>query len=190
VAGGGLPDAGRQSGCPWSSFFQGCCATIEYGVDVIWLCRHTWVVTRVEFHPVFACQYEALCRDDTHQEIAGEITQLIDALETHGHLVEGDAPDDPSHPIVISRLHMYALRRTPPTTYTPYADEPPVIRIPYVWFVDTETGDELAVVRLMSDKTELNNDWYPVKVKQIELTQVPEWETANPSHRARVRRTR
>lgn len=148
------------------------------------------LVPRVKFHPVFAHQYEALCRDDTHQEIAGEVTQLIDALETHGHLVEGDAPDDPSHPIVISRLHTYALRRTPPTTYTPYADQPPVIRIPYVWFIDTETGDELAVVMLMGDKTALNNDWYPAKVKQIELIQVPEWEKANPSHKARVRRTR
>jgi hypothetical protein len=77
-----------------------------------------------------------------------------------------------------------------PTTYTPYADQPPVIRIPYVWFVDTETGEELAVVMLMGDKTGLNNDWYPAKVQQIELTQVPEWDKANPSHKARVRRTR
>jgi hypothetical protein len=99
-------------------------------------------------------------------------------------------PDDPSHPIVISRLDLYALRRTPPTSYTPYASRPPVIRVPYVWFTDTQTGEELAVVMLMGDKADLNNDWYPAKVQLIELTLVPEWERANPSHRARVRRTR
>ncbi len=147
-------------------------------------------MARVEFHPTFARQYEQLCLDDDHAEIAGEVTQLIDALETYGHEIEGEAPDDPSHPVVTSRLQMYALRRTPPTTYTPYANDPPVIRIPYVWFVDSQTGDELAVVMLMGSKTELQSHWYPTKVKQIELTMVPEWERVNRHHRARVRRSR
>lgn len=53
---------------------------------------------------------------------------------------------------------MFALRRTPPTTYTPYATSPPVIRIPYVWFADADTGEELAVVMLLGDKTDLKND--------------------------------
>lgn len=147
-------------------------------------------MARVEFHPEFAHQYEQLCLDPDHAEIAGEVTQLIDALETYGHEIEGDATDDPSHPVVISRLAMFALRRTPPTTYTPYATSPPVIRIPYVWFADADTGEELAVVMLLGDKTDLKNDWYPTKVKYIELKLVPDWERANSSHHAITRRTR
>jgi len=84
----------------------------------------TDVVARVEFHPEFAAQYEQLCTDVDLLELAGEITQLIDALEQYGHEIEGDASEDPSHPIVISRLAMFALRRTPPTVYTPYATDP------------------------------------------------------------------
>ena len=117
-------------------------------------------MARVEFHPVFASQYEELCSDESLLELAGEVTQLIDALEKHGHGIEGDAPDDPSHPVVRSRLAMFALRRTPPTHYTPYATAPPVIRIPYVWFTE------------------------------IENRLVPSWEQAHPSHHAIVRRTR
>lgn len=147
-------------------------------------------MVRVEFHPEFAQQYEQLCADEANLEIAGEVTQLIDTLETYGHEIEGDATDDPSHPIVISRLSMFALRRTPPTSYTPYATDPPVIRIPYVWFIDTTTQQELAVVMLMGDKTRLQNQWYPTKVQHIETKLVPDWERANPSHRATVRRTR
>ena len=100
-------------------------------------------------------------------------------------------PDlDPSHPIVISRLRTFALRRTPPTEYTPYADQPPVIRIAYVWFTDDATREELAVVMLMGDKTLLGNNWYPSKVTAIENTLVPDWERTNPNHHAQVRRTR
>ncbi len=145
---------------------------------------------RVEFHPEFADTYERLCTDPDHAEIAGEVTQLIDALETYGHEIEGDATDDPSHPVVTSRLAMFALRRTPPTIYTPYATSPPLVRIPYVWFVDRPTGEELAVVMLLGDKSDLKNHWYPTKVQRIEMTLVPDWERANPSHHATVRRTR
>jgi len=151
---------------------------------------HTGGVAKVEFHPEFAAQYEQLCTDDDLLEIAGEVTQLIDALETYGHEIEGEAPEDPSHPIVISRLAMFALRRTPPTEHTPYATEPPVIRIPYVWFVDATTHEEVAVVMLMGDKTRLQSQWYPAKVAHIENTLVPGWERTHPTHRAIVRRTR
>ncbi len=123
-------------------------------------------------------------------EVAGEVTQLIDALELYGHEIEGDAPDDPSHPIVMSRLAMFALRRTPPTDHTSYATAPPVIRIPYVWFTDTGTRNEVAVVMLMGDKTELQNHWYPAKVARIENILVPAWERTHPTHRAILRRTR
>lgn len=144
----------------------------------------------VEHHPYFAAQFEALCRDEDQLEVAGEITALLDALERHGHDIEGEAPGDPSHPIVISRLWTFALRRTPPTDYTPYADAPPVIRIAYVWFIDESSSEEVAVVMLMGDKTALGNNWYPSKVNDIENRLVPDWERAHPTHRAQVRRAR
>ncbi|MBK5223454.1 MAG: hypothetical protein JJE52_11390 [Acidimicrobiia bacterium] len=147
-------------------------------------------MVRVEFHPEFTSQYVPMCADSEHMELAGEITQLLDALERHGHDIEGEAPDDPSHPIVASRLATFALRRTPPTNFTPHARTPPVIRIPYVWFVDITTNDELAVIMLMGDKAELKNHWYPAKVKHIEDVLVPGWERNHPTHRAVVRRTR
>lgn len=147
-------------------------------------------MARVEFHPKFAQDYEKLCLDDDQLDLAGEVTQLIDALETYGHEIEGEAHSDPSHPIVISRLAMFALRRTPPTTHTPYAQSPPVIRIPYVWFRDLETADELAVIMLIGDKTQLKNHWYPKTVELIEKSLVPAWENVNQSHQAIIRRMR
>ncbi len=147
-------------------------------------------VPRVEFHPFFAAQFEAVCSDEDQLEIAGEIAALLDALERHGHDIEGEVPSDPSHPIVISRFRTFALRRTPPTKYTPYADQPPVIRIAYVWFTDDSKREELAVVMLMGDKTTLGNNWYPSKINTIENTLVPDWEHTHPNHHAQVRRTR
>lgn len=146
-------------------------------------------MVRVEHHPVFAEQFIALCEDPDALEIAGEVSALLGALEDHGHDLEGEAIDDPSHPIVTSRFHMYALRRTPPTAYTPYADAPPIIRIPYVWFLDHD-NDEVAVVMLMGDKKSLGNLWYPTRVNEIETRLIPRWEAANPGHHARIKRTR
>ena len=117
---------------------------------------------------MFAAQYEGLCRDDDAMEVAGEVTALITALEEHGHDIEGEQPGDASHPVVTSRYATFAMRRTPPTEYTPYADRAPVIRIPYVWFHDTEREREVAVVMLMGDKTSRGNTWYPDKVARIE----------------------
>jgi hypothetical protein len=142
----------------------------------------------LEFHPTFAAQYEQLCRDEDAADLAGEITALLDALETHGHDIEGEASDDPSHPIVTSRLHMFALRRTPPTIPTPYADGPPVVRIPYVWFFDADLAEQGAVVMLIGDKTGLGNLWYPRHVTVIETVLVPEWERHRPTHKALTRR--
>lgn len=146
-------------------------------------------VPRVEFHAYFASQFEALCSDEEQLEVAGEVTALLDALERHGRDIEGEAPGDPSHPIVISRLRTFALRRTPPTNYTPYATTPPVIRIAYVWFTD-DAAEEPAVVMLMGDKSALGNNWYPAKVNEIEHRLVPDWERSHPTHQAQVRRTR
>jgi len=146
-------------------------------------------VARVEYHPVFADQITELCEKPEAMETAGEVMALLGALEEHGRDLEGEASDDPSHPIVVSRYHMFALRRTPPTAYTPYADAPPVIRIPYVWFVDAD-GQEFAVVMLMGDKTRLGSDWYQAQVNKIEDQLIGGWEKSNPGHHALIRRTR
>jgi len=149
-------------------------------------------VPDVLFHPKFASQYEALAaqaeRSDQLMELFGEVSALLRALEDFGHGIEGHQPGDASHPIVTSRFETYALRRTPPTNFTPYAYTPPVLRIPYVWF-STDTKD-IAVVMLAGDKAGLNYDWYPGIVKQIEGTMIPEWQHHNPTHKAKVRRTR
>ena len=77
---------------------------------------------------MFADQITELCEKPEAMETAGEVMALLGALEEHGRDLEGEATDDPSHPIVVSRYHTFALRRTPPTAYTPYADAPPVIQ--------------------------------------------------------------
>jgi len=152
---------------------------------------------RVEHHPKFASQYIEMAglvsESDEQLELFGDVTALISALEEFGHGIEEDNhhPDAISHPIVTSRFQTFALRRTPPTTVTPYAYAPPVLRIPYVWFIDQSTGEELAVVMLMGDKTSSGNDWYPSVVNQIDnASMITDWERTHPGHKAKVRRTR
>lgn len=150
-------------------------------------------MARVEYHPKFARELRML-------EVAGEksegcwdlftdVSALLRVLEDCGRDIEGYQPDAPSHPIVISQFEMFALRRTPPTIYTPYAEHPPVLRIPYVWF-DVENGGEAAVVMLMGDKTHEGNAWYPKIVKRIEGIMIGEWRRQNPKHRAQLRGSR
>lgn len=129
---------------------------------------------------------------DEEFELAGEIQALLDALAEHGHLIEGDSPGAPSHPLVISRFQTFALRRTPTTRFTPYADRPPVIRIFYVWFDDRQSGHECAVVLEMGDKANAPNQhqWYPPIKERIELEHIPDWERRFPHHKAQIRRTR
>ena len=150
-------------------------------------------VAVVMYHPTFIRQLRELnaiaVAEGRYMELLGEVMALTSALEEHGHRIEGYEPGDASHPIVTSRFHLFALRRTPPTIYTPYADSPPVLRIPYVWF-DVEGGGEVAVVMLVGDKTQLGNDWYPSAVRQIEGIMIGEWHQHQPSHRAQVRRIR
>ena len=147
----------------------------------------------VRYHPRFARQLEDLATwaesSDQRMELFGEVLALLRALEDHGHEIEGHRPKDASHPIMSSRFQTFALRRTPPTLHTPDADEPPVLRIPYVWF-DRAEGGEVAVVMLIGDKTALGNDWYPPVVAQIEGTMIDEWHELHPNHRAQVRRSR
>jgi len=96
-------------------------------------------------------------------EVAGEIQALIDELERHGK----DLGDPEAHPVVMSKQGLRALRRTPPTNVTPYADGPPVIRVLY-GFVDKGVGQLAAVLLLGSDKTKRQSDWYPLNVAEAE----------------------
>lgn len=96
-------------------------------------------------------------------EVAGEIQALIDALERHGRALG----DPESHPVGTSKQGLRALRRTPPTDVTPYAEDPPVIRVLY-GFVDKGGGQLAAVLLLGGDKTKLQNDWYPKNVAEAE----------------------
>jgi hypothetical protein len=130
-----------------------------------------------------------LVDDEETFEVAGEVSGLLIALETHGHLIEHS---DISHPLVIARYDIHTLRRTPPNDVCPYADHPPVIRIFYAWFTDTTSGDELAVVFEMGDKSLSNtpNQWYGPIISRIEAQTIPAWEHHHPTHSARIRRTR
>ena len=85
--------------------------------------------------------------------------------------------------MVTARVRMFALRRTPPTEYTPYADAPPVLRIPYVWFFDGDSGEEVAVVMFIGDKSALGNAWYPSAIAKVEGQMIPTWTSAHPKHR-------
>jgi hypothetical protein len=99
----------------------------------------------------------------TDVEVAGDIPALVDALERHGKALG----DPESHSVVISKLGLRALRRTPPTDVTPYAVNPPVIRVLY-GFVDKGDGQLAAVLLIGGDKTKLQNDWYPLNVGEAE----------------------
>jgi len=117
------------------------------------------------------------------------VNGLVAALEEHGHLIEHT---DISHPIVIARYDIHALRRTPPNEICPYAAEPPVIRIFYAWFTDTTNNEEFPVVFEMGDKSlsATPNQWYPPIINRIEAQTIPNWERTHPTHQARIRRTR
>jgi hypothetical protein len=70
-------------------------------------------------------------------------------------------------PIVTSRYDLHALRRTPPTDITPFADGPPVIRIIYA-YCRRSTGETVAVILFGGDKATLANRWYPPSLVEAE----------------------
>lgn len=151
----------------------------------------------VEFHPRFVAQLAALndlaAADSDYLDLVADVTALVTALEEFGHGVEEENHHDDaiSHPIITSKYRTFALRRTPPTPVTPYAVQPPVLRIPYVWFTDTETGIDVAVIMFLGDKTDLGNDWYPSAVQRIDnASMVTDWTRTHPTHQAQTRRPR
>jgi len=149
-------------------------------------------VVEVFQHPEFAEQYVELTTiaetNAQAEELVHDITALWNALEEFGHAIEGEHDDDASHPIVTSRFQTYALRRTPATTHTPFATAPPILRIPYVWFMDEPSHEEIAVLMLIGDRTHDGNLWYPKAIRRIQDTLVPMWVRANPKHSPRERR--
>lgn len=142
-------------------------------------------MTRIEYHPYFVKQFETATNEEAlPEEILGEIMALITALERDGHDIEHESQDAPSHPFMISRFRVYALRRTPATIATPHALTPPVIRIPYVWCWDSAIGEEFALVLLLGDKTGLGRTWYNKAKIKIENELIPEWERTHTNQRA------
>ncbi len=138
----------------------------------------------VKYHNLFFSRIENLAElAEENSEMAdwfGQIMALVNALAEYGHDLEGYEGDAPSHPIVTSRYQMFALRRTPPTRYTPLATKPPIIRIPYVWFTNTHTNQEFPYIMLIGDKTDLSNDWYPGVVDLIETKLIKQIEDEQP----------
>lgn len=113
------------------------------------------------YHPLFDRWYELLLKADI--EVAGDVMALFTALEEHGL----DLGDPESHPVVTSTLGLRALRRTPPTDVTPYATDPPVLRVLY-GFAAPPKGRVRAVVLFGGDKTELRSRWYPSATAEAE----------------------
>lgn len=114
----------------------------------------------VVWHPLFGRWFHALL--EATEEAAGDVMALLTALENHGTALG----DPESHPVVTSQCRLRALRRTPPTTVTPHATRPPVIRVLYGF---ASNGSELeAVVLHGGDKTTLGSRWYPPAVLEAE----------------------
>ncbi|MGO9873798.1 MAG: hypothetical protein ACLPVY_08350 [Acidimicrobiia bacterium] len=109
----------------------------------------------VRYRPFFEQWLAELAEVD--EEVFGEVTAPLSALEQHGRDLEDDARDE-SHPIVTVRFDLHALRRTPPTQSAPCADAPPVPR--NVSGYCRDAGGEVAVTLVGGDQTSLGNHWY------------------------------
>ena len=113
----------------------------------------------VDHHPRFDTW---LTGQSVDLDIYGELIAFITALEDLGaDLLVGY---DECHPVVTSP-YLYALRRTPPTATTPYATNPPVIRMLFGLVLDV-SGSETAVMVVGGDKTTLGNLWYPPHIAE------------------------
>ena len=89
--------------------------------------------------------------------------------------------------MVTASYDLHALRRTPPTQVTPYAHAPPVLRILF-GYVRDEEGNELAVIALGGDKTELGHLWYPPNITQAQ-DRINQWCQHNQSYKPVVQRS-
>lgn len=115
----------------------------------------------VIYHPLFVEWFERLVGLDV--EVAGEVQALIDAL---GHY--GQALGEPeSKPLRISRMGLRELRRTPPSSVTPYANGPPVLRVLY-GFVDRGGESSAAVLLIGGEKRDSGSEWYQRTIGEAE----------------------
>ena len=141
----------------------------------------------VFFHPLFDGWLRSLSGGDIDDgvdwwEVRADIAALLMALESHGR----DLGDPECPEVVSTRFDMGALRRTPPTSTTPYAEGPPVLRILFA-FVANDEGEEAAVVLVGGDKTELGNRWYPPHVTRAE-ERLEQWCRHHSDYRPIVKR--
>ncbi|MDE0134413.1 MAG: hypothetical protein OXH86_06020 [Acidimicrobiaceae bacterium] len=141
----------------------------------------------VVLHPLFESWFTSLTNGSLAGgtdwwEVAAEIAALLGALESHGR----NLGDPECHEVVSARYDIRALRRTPPTETTPYADGPPVIRV-LVGFVRNEEGQTKAVALLGGDKTALGNSWYPANVEQAQQ-RLDQWCSQNSGFTPIIRR--
>ena len=141
----------------------------------------------VYFHPLFDRWLRSLGDEDTDDavdwwEVRTEIAALLMALETHGR----NLGDPECHEVVSSRYDMHALRRTPPTPTTPYADTPPVLRLLFA-FATGEQGTEVAIVLVGGDKARLGNRWYRPNVQRAQ-ERLEQWCRKFPQYRPIIKR--
>ena len=118
---------------------------------------------RIDYHPKFASWLQDQSAD---LDVYGDVFALLGALEALGHeLLVGH---DECHPVVTSP-YLYALRRTPPTMTTPYAMQPPVIRMLFAFTTvdERDASDTRSALMLVGgDKSRLGNLWYPPNIAE------------------------
>ncbi len=141
----------------------------------------------VFLHPLFNRWLQSLADHEEDEgidwwEVTAEIAALLIALETHGR----GLGDPECHEVVSARYDIHALRRTPPTETTPYADAAPVLCILFGYVAD-DAGHEAAVVLIGGDKTALGSRWYPPHVQQAQ-DRLDQWCRHYPEYRPIVRR--
>ncbi len=59
-----------------------------------------------------------------------------------------------------------------------------MLRVPYLWFRDTDTGDEIAVVLFIADKSDCEDQdkWYEQLAEQVTIV-ANQWRKDHPTHR-------
>lgn len=96
-------------------------------------------------------------------EVAGEVQPLIDALEHFGRTLG----EPESKLLSTSKMGLRELRRTPPSSVTPYADGPPIIRVLY-GFVDRGVAGVAAVLLIGGEKKDSGPEWYQKDLGEAE----------------------
>lgn len=137
----------------------------------------------IDQHPTFGAWLIRQSDDDL--ETYGELVALVYFLETNGSAAL--VGYDECHPVVTSP-YLYALRRTPPTTTTPYADRPPVMRMLFALTIDRDASVG-AVLLLGGDKSRLGNLWYPPNVAEAH-SRLTDWTNHTRARPIQQRGTR